>query len=113
MRIAMTESVSYSARAKSWRCLWNLLNNKPGRSRCERVLITAEICRSASFADCGRDFTGSRGSSTHYPGAENLSLPIGHRDHAVRRNLDCARDGLVDDRLDVGQGELRTSLMPG
>ena len=85
-----------------------LLDDEAGGARRERVLIAAQIRGGAGFRDAARDFEDVRFAAADVPDAEDVSFAIGHGDDAVRRNLDGARDRLVDDGLHVGRGELRT-----
>src|SRR5437763_1308959 len=84
-----------------------LLDNEAGGARSERVLVAAQIRGGAGFGDAARNFENVRLAAADVPNAEDVSFAISHGDDAVRRNLDGARDGLVDDRLHVGCGELR------
>ena len=86
-----------------------LLNYETGSTRRERVLIAAEICRRARFAHSRGDLAWSSQSSAHDPDAEDIPLAVGYGDHAVRRNVCCPCDRLIDDRLYIRRSELGSS----
>ncbi len=78
-----------------------LLNNEPGCARAKRVLIAAQKCSGARFGNRVCDLSGRRLAAGHVPDTEHVTFAIGDRDHAVRRNLDGACDGVVDDCLNI------------
>ena len=86
-----------------------LLDNEAGCARSERVLVAAQIGRGPGFRDAAGNIERARRRPVHAPDREDVSFAIGHRDDAVRRNLDGARRRLIDDRLNVNGGELRVS----
>jgi hypothetical protein len=83
-----------------------LLNDEAGRPRAKRILIAAEIRGGASLADSRGDLAGSCRSATHDPHPENIPFAISYSDNAVRGNIDCPCDRLIDYPLHISRGKL-------
>jgi len=84
-----------------------LLDDEPGRARSERVLVAAEIRGGTGLRDTAGNIERARRRSVDAPNREHIAFAIGHGNHAVRRNLEGSRRGMVDDRLDIDGRELR------